>query len=78
MRLQLDTPDDRASRVQDIVAGPGLGDAWIVAGGRVMPVSKKVGVRVHLESLAAFGVHRDSFCPCGLEVLDQVDYCVPV
>ena len=43
-----------------------------------MLVSTKMGVGVHLEALAAFGVQRDSLRPHGLEVLDQVDYCVPL
>ena len=42
------------------------------------PVFAKVGVGVHLEALAAFGVQCYSLRPCGLEVLDQVVYRVPV
>ena len=55
-----------------------LGGAWIVSGGMAMPVSIKVGVGVYLKALAAFGVQHYSLRLRGLEVLDQVDYCVPV
>ena len=78
LHLQLAAPYDQAAGVQDGVAGPVLVSAWIVDGGRAMLVSKKVGVGVHLKSLAYFGFQRDSLHPCGLEVLDQVDYRVPV
>ena len=38
-----------------------------------MPASTEVGVGVYLKSLADFGVQRDSFRPCDLEVFDKVD-----
>ena len=76
--LQLATPDDWTAGVQDGIAVLGLGGAWIIAGGRAMSVSIKVGVGVHLGALSAFGVQHDSLRPRGLEVLEQVDYCVPV
>ena len=78
MCMQIATPDDQAADIQYDIAGPGLGSAWIVAGFSEMPVSTKVGVDVHLESLDDFVVQHDSLCPCGLEVIDQVDYHVPV
>ena len=43
-----------------------------------MPVIIEVGIGVHLKYLPAFGVQRDSLRPRGLEVLDKVDYRVPV
>ena len=78
MRLQLVTPDDWSAGVQNSVAGLGLGGAWIVSGGSATPVSTKVGVGVHLESLDAFGVQHDSLRPCGIEVLEKVDHHVPM
>ena len=44
----------------------------------MMPVATKVGVGVHLKTVATFGVKRDSLRIYGLEIIDQVDYCVPV
>ena len=78
MRLQLGAPDDWAAGVQDGVAGPGICGFWIFARNRSMPVIIEVGIGVHLKSLPASGVQRDSLRPHGLEVLDQVDYHVPV
>ena len=69
MRLQLAAPDDWAAGIQDVVAGPGLDSYCVVAGGRVVPVSEKIGIGVYLEALAAFGVQHDSLQPRGLEVL---------
>ena len=78
MRLHLAAPDDRTAGVQDDVAGLGLGVAQVVSGGRVMPVPTEVGVVVHFEYLAAFGFQCHSLLPCGLEVLHEVDDCVPM
>ena len=78
MRLQLATPDDCSAGVQNSVAGLGLGGAWIVSGSSATPVSTKVGVGVHLESLDDFGVQHDSLRPCSLEVHEQVGYRVPL
>ena len=78
MRLHLAAPDDRTAGVQDGVAGPELGSARSVASGRVMPVPTEVGVGVHFEDHAAFGVQINSLLPRGLEVLHKVDYCVPM
>ena len=76
--LYLYAPHDQADGVKDGIAGPRLGGAWIVPGNREIPVSTKNCVGVHLEDLAAFGVQRDSFHLCGLEVIDHVYYLVPV
>ena len=78
LRLQIATPDDWASAVQDGLASPRLGGAWIAASGRVMPVTSKVGVVLHLKAIITFGVQRDSLRICVLEILDQVDYRVYV
>ena len=78
LRLQIATPDDQADGVQDGVAGPRLGGAWIVSGSRAMSVTTKFGVGVHLEALVTFGVQSDSLRLCGLEILDQVNYLVSV
>ena len=78
MRLQLAAPDDQAAGVQDDVAGPGVCGSWIFDSGRAMSVIIEVGIVVHLKSLPALGVQHDSLRPCGLEVLDKVDYFVPV
>ena len=56
MCLQLAVPDDRTAGVQDGVAGPGLGGAWVVTIVRAMSVSIEVEIGVHLEALAALGV----------------------
>ena len=42
-----------------------------------MPVSTEVDVDVHLEALAYLGAQHNSLLPRGLEVLHEVDYCVP-
>ena len=76
--LQLPAPDDRPTGVQYGIAGPVLGGDWVVAGGRAVPVSTKFGGGVHLKYLVVFGFQRDLLRPRGLEVLDQVAYCVPV
>ena len=78
MHLKLATPDYRADGVQDDVASPGLDSSWIVAGGRAMSVFTKFGVNLHLKALYNFGVQCDSLRLYGLEILDQVDYCIPV
>ena len=78
MRLQLADPDDRAAGVQDGVAGPGICGSWIFASGRTMPVITEVGIGVHLKALPAVVGQRDSLHPRGLEVLDKVDYRVPL
>ena len=78
MRLQLGAPDDRAAGVQDGVAGPGVCGSWIFASGRSMPVITEVGISVQLKALPDLGVQHDSFRPCGLEVLEKVDYSVPM
>ena len=78
MCLQLADPDDRAAGVQDGVAGPGICGSWIFASGRAMSVIIEVGIGVHLKSLPAFRVQRDSLRPCGLEVIDQVAYRIPM
>ena len=43
-----------------------------------MTVIIEVGIGVHLKSLPASGVQRDSLHPRGLEVLYKLDYSVPV
>ena len=78
LRLKLAAPDDGAAGVQDGVAGLRLGGAWIFAGGRVMPVTTKVGISVSFKNLVTFGIHHDSVIPRGLEILNQVGYCVSV
>ena len=78
MCLQLADPDDRAAGVQDGIAGPGICGSWIFASGRAMPVIIEVGIGVHLKALPALVVQCDSLSPCGLEVLDKVDYRVPM
>ena len=78
MCLQLADPDDRAAGVQDGIASPGVCGSWIFSRSRAMPVIIEVGIGVHLKSLPAFRVQRDSLRPRGLEVLDKVDCHVPV
>ena len=76
MFLQLATPDGWSAGVQYGVACPRLGGAWIVAGGRAMPIATKVGAIVHFEALVNFWEQSDSLHPRGLEILNQVDYHV--
>ena len=77
LRLQLDALDDWSAGVQDGLAHPVLFGAWVVVSGTKIPVSTEVGISVHLNSIPGLGVQRDSLRPCGLEVLENVDYCVP-
>ena len=78
LHLQLATLDYWASSVKYGVAGPRLGSAWIVAGGRAMVVITKVSAGVQLEDLVTFGVHCDSLRLCDLEILYQVYYLISV
>ena len=77
LRLQLAASDYQSATVQDGVAGTGLGVACIVTGSRALPFSTKLGVCVHLEVLAAFGVQCNSLRPCGFDVL-KMYYSAPV
>ena len=56
MFLQLATSDDLAAGEYDGVAGLGLGSSWIVTDSRAIPVSTKIGISVHLETIATFRV----------------------
>ena len=78
MRLQLAAPYDWAACVQDGVAGPGICGSWIFASGRTMTVIIEAGIGLHLKYLPDSVVQRDSLRPRGLEVIDKVDYRVPV
>ena len=78
IRIKIDVPDDGAAGVQDSVDGPRLGGSWVVAGGRAMPVTTKVGFSVNFKALITFGVQRNYLSPFSLEILRQVDYCVSV
>ena len=76
MHLELAALDDGADGVQDSVAGPRLGGDWVIAGGRSMPVIKKVVGGVNFKDIITFVIHRDFLSPRGLEILHQVDYRV--
>ena len=78
MRLQLAAPDDWAAGIQDDVAGPGICGSWIFASGRAMPVIIEVSIGVQLKYFLALVFQCDSLRHRGLEVLDKVDYRVPV
>ena len=43
-----------------------------------MSVTIKVGIGVHLGDLVTFRVQSDSVRPCGLDIFNQVNYCVSV
>ena len=59
LSLKLDILYDWSASVQYGVAGPRLGGASIVAGGRTIPGTTKVGIGVHLKPLVTSGVQRD-------------------
>ena len=50
----------------------------IFAGGRYIPVTTKFGIGVNFKTIVNFWIQSDYLSPCGLEILNQVDYCVSV
>jgi hypothetical protein len=49
--LQLGSPDDRASGIDDDIACSGLGRGWIVHGILLIPITCKVAINVNLKGL---------------------------
>ena len=56
MRLQIDTSCDGADSIQDGVAGPRLGDDWIVSNSRAIPVITIGSVSINFKALFTFGI----------------------
>ena len=74
----LAAPDYVAAGVQYGLVDPRLGGDWIVAGSRVMSVTIKVGVRENFKTLVTLGIQSNSLICRGIDILNQVDYCISV
>ena len=57
--LKLDVPDYGEDSVQADVPGVRLGNDRVVAGGRAMPVTAEIGVRVNFKNIVPIGIQRD-------------------
>ena len=55
-----------------------LGGDWVVAGGREMSVTTKVGVGVNFKAISPFRIQSYSLSPRGLQILYHMDYCISV